>query len=80
MSDFLSEIFHFLMVKFSVYLNRRVFVMCVVRHGLFIFLSVSMADYMILTHSGYLLYCFLHIKSSSEKGSTLKGNNLLTRT
>ena len=25
--DFLSENFHFLMVKFSVYLNRRVFVM-----------------------------------------------------
>ena len=28
-SEFLSEIFHFLMVKFSVYLNRRVFVMSV---------------------------------------------------
>ena len=26
-SEFLSEIFHFLVVKFSVYLNRRVFVM-----------------------------------------------------
>ena len=25
---FLSENFHFLVVKFSVYLNRRVFVMC----------------------------------------------------
>ena len=27
--DFLSEIFHFLVVKFSVYLNRRVFVMLI---------------------------------------------------
>ena len=26
-SEFLSENFHFLVVKFSVYLNRRVFVM-----------------------------------------------------
>ena len=26
-SDFLSEKFHFLVVKFSIYLNRRVFVM-----------------------------------------------------
>ena len=26
--NFLSEIFHFLVVKFLVYLNRRVFVMC----------------------------------------------------
>ena len=27
MSEFLSENFHFLEVKFSIYLNRRVFVM-----------------------------------------------------
>ena len=26
--NFLSDLFHFLVVKFSVYLNRRVFVMC----------------------------------------------------
>ena len=30
LSDFLSENFHFLVVKFSVYLNRRVFVMNIV--------------------------------------------------
>ena len=33
--DFLSENFQFLVVKFSVYLNRRVFVMTVVYHCLF---------------------------------------------
>ena len=31
-SEFFSEYFHFLMVKFSVYLNRRVFVMIAVCH------------------------------------------------
>ena len=29
---FLSEICHFLVVKFSVYLNRRVFVMLIMNH------------------------------------------------
>ena len=32
--DFLSENFHFLVVKFSVYLNRRVFVMLSICNGL----------------------------------------------
>ena len=32
--DFLSENFHFLVVKFSVYLNRRVFVMGVITNNL----------------------------------------------
>ena len=27
--DFLSENFHFLVVKFSIYLNRHVFIMCI---------------------------------------------------
>ena len=31
--NFLSEIFYFLVVKFEVYLNRRVFVMYIVKLG-----------------------------------------------
>ena len=34
-SDFLSENFHFFMVKFSNYLNRRVFVMNLQNRGCF---------------------------------------------
>ena len=33
---FLSENFHFLVVKFSVYLNRRVFVMCYIVYILYL--------------------------------------------
>ena len=35
MSEFLSENFHFLVVKFSVYLNRRVFVMDVLVYHIY---------------------------------------------
>ena len=41
-SEFLSENFQFLVVKFSIYLNRRVFVMAA---GLFHVLSFSLSNF-----------------------------------
>ena len=50
---FLSENFHFLVVKFSVYLNRRVFVMQ--RRGTGYFVAISCCHY------HYYYYCYLSV-------------------
>ena len=57
-SKFLSENFHFLVVKFSVS-NRLVFVM--------LSLSLSLSDITLLTHLHFLDLIFLHIFLLSTK-------------
>ena len=59
---FLSENFHFLVAKFSEYLNRHIFVMTLGKY-----FAISADGDNVVTSC--LLYC---IKSSFQKGSTLK--------
>ena len=51
-SEFLSEDFHFLVVKFSVYLNSHVFVMCVSHVLLLLAMQTSLAKVCLF------LYCY----------------------
>ena len=59
-SEFLSENFHFLLVKFSVYLNRRVFVMVFSRSHIHMVLeSLLMCPRGVIRKTGYLMFALM---------------------
>ena len=62
MSDFLSENFPFLVVKFSVYLNWRVFVMKTFSLGVLFYMEVLISDQqnIIRNQFSFLFLCFVY--------------------
>ena len=77
--NFLSENFHFLVVKFSLYLSRHVFVMEEFSHqdkGDWIY-WVGFLYILAKEATIWLLVCFPTSRAPSEKESTLKGQNVL---
>ena len=63
---FLSEIFHFLIVKFSIYLIRRVFVML-----LKITLNSKFCNYSLKVRIHVIIFCVHTTKPQREKTGTV---------
>ena len=58
-SEFLSDLFLFLLVKFSIYLNRRVFVMVTIFESNFVF-SIWLVFHVILYLSAFICNFYLN--------------------